>query len=175
MAVSLAARVARMTNPQPGGAVRGRPDYHTEPSTGYVQWPKLSPAQREFAAKLFGGTATWDDARYMVTLNSQVEFRLQGTEKQVVWAEQLRAGMTCVIEDWIGDMMAEQAATDRRILLALIRLLHWMQKQTDATWFIDNRGPLHGKGSTPRVAFMAVTLLLRRMGIDCDAPHQEED
>lgn len=63
---------------------------------------------------------------------------MNGSEKQIQWAEDIRSTMLAQI----ARQQAEDAAmdNDERFQRGMTMITEWINGQTEATWFIDNKG-----------------------------------
>lgn len=63
---------------------------------------------------------------------------MNGTEKQIKWAEDIKATMMEQVNKAIADEKAMD--NDERNLRGLAMITEWLNGQTEAKWFIDNKG-----------------------------------
>lgn len=63
---------------------------------------------------------------------------MNGSEKQITWAEQIKATMLAQVEREVASEKAMD--NDERNLRGLAMIAEWINGQTEAKWFIDNKG-----------------------------------
>ncbi len=64
---------------------------------------------------------------------------LTGSEKQVAWAEQIRAKIIAEINTGIANLEANKEKLDE-VGVATLAMLHRVVAQTKASWWIDHKG-----------------------------------
>ncbi len=92
-----------------------------------IEWleTQICPDCKREQARL--GVDAWTQARGLVIL--------QGTEKQIAWANKIRKE----IAEEQEKIVADDEATDDELLSYIIRAHKWALKQSKAAWWIDRR------------------------------------
>jgi hypothetical protein len=63
---------------------------------------------------------------------------MHGSEKQIAWAEQIKKNMLDQVA-YQADMDAKMD-NDERFQRGMMMITEWLNGQTEAKWFIDNKG-----------------------------------
>lgn len=63
---------------------------------------------------------------------------MNGSEKQIEWAKQIKAGMLEQVKTQADQDMAMD--NDEQFQRGMAMITEWINGQTEAKWFIDNKG-----------------------------------